>query len=195
MLKKPVKTLSVLAALLSMHSMASATCTGTDCALDISAVVDFDASYNLDPEHKGIFIQINNGNTSAAVDLKNVVIRDNGNIDASATAVGNNIAVSLNSTVQAPVRHVSQSNFGNKLASVDVSQASWSKTGAVDISSVAIGNNFSLELENTTLAELSVAQCNVGSTTALTEFRWDPTSLTAAATAVGNNISIGAVRR
>ena len=59
---------------------------------------------------------------------------------------------------------------------------------------MSIGNNLSLSLDNTSLAELSVAQCNVSDNLAVAEFNWDPTRLTASATAVGNNISIGGVR-
>ena len=92
MLKQSVKTVSILAALLSLHSVASATCVGSDCAVDVNADVSFKSNYYLDKDHNGIFIQSNVGDNTAVVDLKNVVMRDNGNITGSAQAVGNNIA-------------------------------------------------------------------------------------------------------
>ncbi|WP_341237648.1 hypothetical protein [uncultured Limnobacter sp.] len=194
MLKQSLKSLSILAALLSMHSVASATCQGNDCQVEIDANIDFDSSYYLSENHNGIFIQSNTGTNAAIVDLQNVVMRDNGNITGSAQAVGNNIAISLSASSTVPVRHVSQSNYGDQLASVNVSQRSTSKTGEVLIEAVSIGNNFSLNLDNASLAELSVAQCNVSDNVAVAEYRWDPTRLTASATAVGNNISIGSAR-
>jgi hypothetical protein len=194
MLKQSLKSLSILAALLSMHSVASATCQGNDCQVEIDANIDFDSSYYLSENHNGIFIQSNTGTNAAIVDLQNVVMRDNGNITGSAQAVGNNIAISLSASSTVPVRHVSQSNYGDQLASVNVAQRSTSKTGEVLIEAVSIGNNFSLNLDNASLAELSVAQCNVSDNVAVAEYRWDPTRLTASATAVGNNISIGSAR-
>ncbi|WP_334119974.1 hypothetical protein [Limnobacter sp.] len=194
MLKQSVQTLSIVAALLSVHSMASATCVGTDCQVEVEANIDFAGNYNLDPDHNGIYIQSNTGKNAAIVDLKNVVMRENGDIAGAATAIGNNIGVSLSSGSTVPVRHVSQSNYGDQLAVVNVSQRSTSKTGEVTIEAISIGNNFSLTLDNTSLAELSVAQCNVSDNIAVAEYRWDPTKLTASATAVGNNLSIGGVR-
>ena len=194
MMKQSLKSLSILAAMLSMHSVAFATCQGNDCQVEIDANIDFDSSYYLSENHNGIFIQSNTGTNAAIVDLQNVVMRDNGNITGSAQAVGNNIAISLTSSSTVPVRHVSQSNYGDQLASVNLSQRSTSKTGEVLIEAVSIGNNFSLNLDNTSLAELSVAQCNVSDNVAVAEYRWDPTRLTASATAVGNNISIGSAR-
>ncbi|EDM83895.1 MULTISPECIES: hypothetical protein [unclassified Limnobacter] len=194
MMKQSLKSLSILAAMLSMHSVAFATCQGNDCQVEIDANIDFDSSYYLSDNHNGIFIQSNTGTNAAIVDLQNVVMRDNGNITGSAQAVGNNIAISLTSSSTVPVRHVSQSNYGDQLASVNLSQRSTSKTGEVLIEAVSIGNNFSLNLDNASLAELSVAQCNVSDNVAVAEYRWDPTRLTASATAVGNNISIGSAR-
>ncbi|MEW6205368.1 MAG: hypothetical protein AB1516_08605 [Pseudomonadota bacterium] len=194
MLKQSLKSLSILAALLSMHSVASATCQGNDCQVEVDANIEFDSSYYLSENHNGIIIQSNTGTNAAIVDLKNVVMRDNGNITGSAQAVGNNIAISLSSSSTVPVRHISQSNYGDQLASVNLSQRSTSKTGEVLVEAVSIGNNLSMNLDNTSLAELSVAQCNVSDNVALAEYSWDPTRLTASATAVGNNISIGGVR-
>lgn len=194
MMKQSLKSLSILAAMLSMHSVVFATCQGNDCQVEIDANIDFDSSYYLSENHNGIFIQSNTGTNAAIVDLQNVVMRDNGNITGSAQAVGNNIAISLTSSSTVPVRHVSQSNYGDQLASVNLSQRSTSKTGEVLIEAVSIGNNFSLNLDNASLAELSVAQCNVSDNVAVAEYRWDPTRLTASATAVGNNISIGSAR-
>lgn len=194
MLKQSVKTVSILAALLSMHSVASATCKGADCKVDVQAEVEFDSSYYLSPNHKGIIIQSNVGNNTAVVDLQNVVMRNNGNIEASAQAIGNNVGVQLSKTASTTLRHVSQSNKGNQLATVELAQNSKSVTGEVVIEAMAVGNNFSLTLDNTSLAELSVAQCNVGNNIAAVEYKWDPTRLTASATSVGNNISVGGIR-
>lgn len=194
MMKQSVKSLSILAALLSMHSIASATCQGSDCQVEVDANIDFDSSYYLDKDHNGIYLQSNSGKNIAVVNLQNVVMRDNGNISGAAQAVGNNIAISLTSSSKVPVRHVSQSNYGDQVATVSLVQNYASKTGEVNIEAVSIGNNFSLTLDNTSLAELSVAQCNVSDNVALAEYRWDPTRLTASATAVGNNISIGSAR-
>lgn len=194
MLKQSVTTISILAALLSMHSVASATCTGTDCQVEVETNIDFEASYHLDPNHKGIYIQSNTGTNAAIVDLQNVVMRDSGNITGTATAIGNNIGIELSSGATVPVRHVSQSNYGDQLASVELFQNYKSVAGEVVIEAISIGNNFSLNLDNTSLAELSVAQCNVSDNIATVDYRWDPTRLTASATAVGNNISIGGVR-
>lgn len=194
MLKQSLKSLSILAALLSMHSVASATCQGTDCQVEVETNIEFDSSYYLSPNHNGIFIQSNTGSNAAIVNLQNVVMRDNGNIIGSAGAIGNNIAISLSAASTVPLRHVSQSNHGDQLATVNLFQHSASKTGEVLIEAVTIGNNFNLGLDNTSLAELSVAQCNTSDNVALTDYRWDPTRLTATATAIGNNISIGAIR-
>lgn len=194
MMKQSLKSLSILAALLSMHSIASAICQGSDCQVEVDANIDFDSSYYLDKDHNGIYLQSNSGKNIAVVNLQNVVMRDNGNISGAAQAVGNNIAISLTSSSKVPVRHVSQSNYGDQVATVSLVQNYASKTGEVNIEAVSIGNNFSLTLDNTSLAELSVAQCNVSDNVALAEYRWDPTRLTASATAVGNNISIGSAR-
>jgi hypothetical protein len=187
MLKRSVKTISIVAALLSMHSVASATCTGSNCYVE---PVKFESSYYLSPNHNGIYIQLNSGDTSAIVDLKNVVMRSNGNISGMATSIGNNLVIESSHGASVPVRHVSQTNSGDQLASVKVLQNSKSVTGEVMLEAVSIGNNFGLTLNSTSLAELSVKQCNTGDQMAVTQFQWDPTKLTASATAVGNSISV-----
>ncbi|WP_370261396.1 hypothetical protein [Limnobacter sp.] len=194
MLTKPFKTTALLLAMLSAHGVASATCTGPDCKVEVGVEVNFDTSYYLSPNHNGIIVQANTGKSAAVVDLNNVIMRDKGNISANATAIGNNVSIDLSNMAKAPVRHISQSNMGDKLASVDLQLHSKSVTGAVALESIAVGNNINLSLENTSLAELSLAQCNVGNVNALVEYRWDPTKLTANASAIGNNISVG-VRR
>ncbi|MEQ9108589.1 MAG: hypothetical protein RLO04_14075 [Limnobacter sp.] len=190
MFKQSVRTLSIIAALFSIHTAASATCTGTDCQVDVSGSFDFTLGENTD----GIYVQKNVGTNTAIVDLKRVVMRDGGDIAASATAIGNNISINVSEGSTVPVRHVSQSNYGDQTASVKLWQSHKSVTGEVTLESISIGNNFSVTLDNTSLSELSVAQCNVSDNVALTSFVWDPTKLTANATAIGNNISIGGVR-
>lgn len=194
MLKPTLQSLSLLAVLMSMHTVASATCVGDACTVDVGAEVKFSSSYYLDPDHNGIYIQSNYGSNKAEVKLNNVIMRNDGAILGAAQAIGNNMGVSVASGATVPVRHVSQSNYGNQQASVVLNQHSHSKAGEVLLEAISIGNNFSLALDNTSLAELSVAQCNISNNTATVSYNWDPTSLTAAATAVGNNISIGAVR-
>lgn len=190
MFKQSVRTLSIIAALFSIHTAASATCTGTDCQVDVSGSFDFDLGANTD----GIYVQKNVGTNTAIVDLKRVVMRDNGDITGTATAIGNNMIVTLSADSSVPIRHVSQSNHGDQLASVRLQQSSKSVTGEVTLESISIGNNFSLSLDNTSVSELSVAQCNVSDNVAITSYSWDPTKLTASATAIGNNISIGGAR-
>lgn len=190
MFKQSVRTLSIIAALLSIHTAASASCVGTDCQVDMTGSFDFTLGQNTD----GIFVQKNVGTNTAIVDLKRVVMRENGDITGTATAIGNNISVTLSEGSTAPIRHVSQSNYGDQLASVSVVQSSKSVTGEVTLESISIGNNFSLSLDNTSVSDLSVAQCNVSDNLAATSFQWDPTKLTASATSIGNNISIGGVR-
>lgn len=192
MFKQSVRTLSIIAALFSIHTAASAgsTCTGTDCQVDVSGSFDFD----LGGDTNGIYVQKNVGDSTAIVNLKNIVMRENGDITATATAIGNNIGMSFSDQHSVPVRHVSQSNVGDQVSSVKLTQNRKSVTGEVTLESISIGNNFGLNLDNTSLSELSVAQCNVGDNIASTSFAWDPTKLTASATAIGNNISIGGAR-
>lgn len=194
MLKQSLKLIPILSALLSVHGVASANCVGTDCQVEVQANVDFEALYNLSPNHNGIFIQSNVGNNAAIVDLQNVVMRNNGDITGMSTAIGNNVSVNLSAGSTAPVRHVSQSNYGDQVANVNLLQHSVSVTGAVTLEAVSIGNNFTMNLDNASLSELSVAQCNVSDNIAMTTFRWDPTKLTASSTALGNNILIGGRR-
>jgi hypothetical protein len=190
MFKQSVRTLSIIAALFSIHTAASATCVGADCQVDITGSFGF----TLGQHTNGIFVQKNHGSNAAVVGLSNLVMRDSGDITATATAIGNNISISLNETSTVPVRHVSQSNYGNQAAVVAVHQKSISSTGDVTLESISIGNNLSLTLEDVSMSSFSAAQCNVSNNVANTTFVWDPTSLTAASTAVGNNISISAVR-
>ncbi|HEX4918492.1 MAG TPA: hypothetical protein VFV43_11385 [Limnobacter sp.] len=194
MFKRTLKATAVLTALMSMHSIASATCSGPNCDINIDVEVKLDTSYQLSPNHNGIFIQTNRGAGKATVDLNNVVMRNNGNISANATAIGNTISVDINNVVNVPVRHISQSNYGAKEAKVDLQLNSRSVTGEVALEAVAVGNNIGIDMENRSLAELSLAQCNVGDVTAAINYSWDPTKLTANATAIGNSISVG-VRR
>ncbi|MCQ8895112.1 hypothetical protein NQT62_01505 [Limnobacter humi] len=193
-MKKTAIAASLLTALLSIHSGAFASCTGTGCASDISAEVNLNTDYNLDPNHNGIYIQVNRGNNSSNLQLNNVIVNNNGSLTANSTSVGNNIdvQVSLGSTV--PVRHVSQSNFGDATALVTLYQSGSSRPGEVSLNATAVGNNFSFNGNGVSLAELSVAQCNVGNNLASVNFKNDPSSLSATATAVGNSISVRSVK-
>lgn len=194
MFKTTVKTVSVLAALMSMHSMASATCQGSDCDVSTKVEVEFDSSYYLSPNAKGIYLQTNKGDRTANVNLQNVLMKNNGDVSGVATAVGNaaNFEVSMGSNTA--LRHVNQSSYGDQVALVNYQQNSKSVTGAVELEAVAIGNSVSILNEGTNLSDLSIAQCNVGDGVASVMFKYDPTKLTASATAVGNSISIRTVR-
>ncbi|HEY1059392.1 MAG TPA: hypothetical protein VGE55_11745 [Limnobacter sp.] len=193
-MKKTAIAASLLTALLSIHTGASATCTGTTCSSDISAEVDFGASYYLSPNHNGIIIQKNTGSNVSNVDLRNVVITNNGTLTADSTSVGNNVNVEVNIGATVPVRHVSQSNYGDQVALVTANQLGGSKPGEVTLSASAIGNNFGYTATGTSLAELSVAQCNVGDNLASVMFNYDPSKLSASAISVGNNISVRGVK-
>jgi hypothetical protein len=194
MFKQSVKTISILAALMSMHSMASATCKGAECDVETQVEVKFDSSYYLSPNAKGIYLQSNNGDRTAIVDMKNVVIKNNGEVSAIATAVGNTASFEVNTTSNVALRHINQVSTGDQLAVVNYQQSSKSVTGAVELSATAVGNNASILNEGTSLSDLSINQCNVGDGVAIVNFKYDPTKLTASATAVGNSIAVRTTR-
>ena len=190
MFKQSVRTLSIIAALFSIHTAASATCVGTDCKIDVDGSFDFDLGNDVN----GIYLQKNVGHSAAHVNLNNVVMRDNGGITGTATAIGNNAGFSFDASSSVPLKHISQSAQGDRVSTVNLTQNRKSVTGEVTLESISVGNNLSITLDNTSLSELSVAQCNKGNSFASTTFSWDPTKLTASATAIGNNISVGVAR-
>ena len=192
-----MKSALIKTAVLGLFAAASvpsfATCTGADCDSSSVTTVKFDSSYYLSPNAKGVILQANTGNRIATVDLNNVIMRGNGDIEAAATAVGNTVSIELEGLKSdVAVRHVNQNNRGDQYANVDLFQSGSSVTGEVKLSAQAIGNSFSIDTKNssTSLSELSIAQCNVGSGAANVVFLNDPTKLTATATAVGNAVSI-----
>lgn len=194
MLKHSLKAVSILAALMSMHTMASATCTGNACNVETNVEVKFDSSYYLSPNAKGIYLQTNTGDHTAIVDLKNVVMKASGDISAAATAVGNSASFEVNTSSDVALRHINQVSRGDQVAVVNAGLNGKSVTGAVELSAVAVGNNVSILNEGTSLSNLSINQCNVGDGIATVNFKYDPTKLTAAATAVGNSIAVRTTR-
>ncbi|MFN4328947.1 MAG: hypothetical protein ACK4FF_08725 [Limnobacter sp.] len=194
MLKKSVSALSILAAFMSIHTAASATCVGADCDVRTNVEVNFDTSYYLSPNAKGIYIQSNTGDRLANVQLDNVKMTNTGDITAAATAVGNIANFEVNTGSTTNIRHINQTSNGDQLANVKVLQSLNSKTGQVELEALAIGNSVSILNQGTSLSDLSIAQCNVGDGVASVNFRYDPTKLTATATAIGNSIAVRTVR-
>lgn len=204
--------LSVLAGLILSHGAAYATppkpvtapsttttapkpvCAATDptCTASTSAEVSLNTSYQLDPNHKGINVQVNTGDRISVIEMKNLVIQNNGNLSAVATSVGNNFSVNTTGTTAITgLKHISQSSKGDQVSVIDLTQSTKSLPGEVTLEAAAIGNNISLTgLGGTSLAELSIAQCNVGDGVAAIRFDRDPVKLSASATSVGNNVSI-----
>jgi hypothetical protein len=181
MLKHSLKAVSILAALMSMHSMASATCTGNACNVETNVEVKFD-------------LQTNTGDRTAIVDLKNVVMTGKGDLSAAATAVGNSASFEVNTSSDVALRHINQVSRGDQVAVVNTALNGRSVTGAVELSAVAVGNNVSILNEGTSLSNLSINQCNVGDGIATVNFKFDPSKLTATATAVGNSIAVRTTR-
>lgn len=194
MLKHSLKAVSILAALMSMHTMASATCTGSACDVETNVEVKFDSSYYLSPNAKGIYLQTNTGDRTAIVDLKNVVMTGKGDLTAAATAVGNSASFEVNTSSDVALRHINQVSRGDQVAVVNTALNGKSVTGAVELTSVAVGNNVSILNEGTSLSNLSINQCNVGDGIATVNFKFDPSKLTATATAVGNSIAVRTTR-
>ncbi|HEX5486597.1 MAG TPA: hypothetical protein VFX23_11455 [Limnobacter sp.] len=185
---------SAIAALAIGASLPALACTSNDptCSSSSDTTVHFGSSYQLDPNHVGIYIQNNTGNNAALSDLQHVVVRDSGDVSVSTAALGNTIQINLKDTGgDLALNHVNQTNSGNQ-SSVTSLGAIGETMGDVTLSSTAVGNNFSVTATNTplTLATLSASQCNTGNMTAVTSFYRDPTSLTVNTTAVGNSIAI-----
>ena len=193
MIKRSILALGVL----SLVHSASFACSGTDCASDVDGAVRYSSYYNVDPNSVGIYLQQNTGLREATVTLKNIVMQANGNIDATALAIGNNASIELNLNSSAvPVRQIYQVNTGNTTSSVDLHSRIESATGQVELTSLAIGNNASITVDDIVgqdakLSQLSSVQCNTGNGIADVVYRNDPTKLTATALAIGNNLSIG----
>jgi hypothetical protein len=189
MFKQNIRVLSVAAALFTLHTAASA-CVGPECAVNTQVEVKFNSSYYLSPNANGIYTQSNTGNRVANIDIDRLVMRNDGAIDATATSVGNIANITIEAGATVPVRHINQTNVGNQVANVDIWQLGNSMPGEVKLEALALGNSFSYTATGTSLHELSVAQCNVGNGVANVTYNYDPTKLTATATAIGNNITI-----
>lgn len=194
MLKQSLKTVSIIAALLSVHGMASATCSGSACDVETNVEVKFDSSYYLSPNAKGIYLQTNTGDRTAIVDLKNVVMKASGDISAAATAVGNSASFEVNTSSDVALRHINQVSRGDQVAVVNTALNGKSVTGAVELTAVSVGNNVTILNEGKNLSDLSINQCNVGDGLATVNFKFDPSKLTASATAVGNSIAVRTTR-
>ncbi|HEX5486591.1 hypothetical protein [Limnobacter sp.] len=169
-------------------------CAPTDptCNSSTDVTVNFGSSYQLDPNHAGIYLQNNTGDNAALGDLQHVVITNNGNVDISTAAVGNSIQVNLqNASGDLALNHVNQVNSGDQVAKTVLGTAG-NTTGEISLSTTAVGNNFSVTAENTSLnlSSLSVNQCNTGNMTANTQYFWDPTKLAVNTSAIGNAVSI-----
>ena len=186
---------AVLASLgLLAASPAAFACTGADCAVETQVEVTFDSSYYLSPNAKGIYLQSNTGSRVANVELQDVKLKNDGALDVTGTAVGNIATMTVDSASNVPVRHINQTSTGNQLANVNVDQLATSMPGEVRLEALALGNSFSYTATGTSLTDLSVVQCNVGDGVANVKYNYDPTKLTASATAIGNNITIRGTR-
>lgn len=168
-------------------------CAPTDptCSSATDVTVNFGSSYQLDPNHAGIYLQNNTGDNAALSDLKHVVITNNGNVDISTAAVGNSIQVNLQNSSDLALNHINQVNSGDQSAKTVLATAG-NTVGEISLSTTAVGNNFSVTAENTSLnlSSLSVNQCNTGNMTANTQYFWDPTKLAVNTSAIGNSVSI-----
>ncbi|MDH4396765.1 MAG: hypothetical protein QE278_13890 [Limnobacter sp.] len=200
MIKRTTLTLALLAATASFHSASFATgCTvgSTDpaCTSNITTNVTVKTNVDLDVDSKGVFVQLNSGDITSVIDISNLKMINEGDINVTSTAVANNFSVNLIDNSTGPMlKHIHQKNTGDVTSIIDITQSAYSKPGDVLIDSTAVANNFSFTRElatnGTSLAELSIAQCNTGDVTSLVSFARDPLSLAVNSTAVGNNIAI-----
>lgn len=186
-----IKTAAIT--LLIGASLPAFACAPTDptCSSATDVTVNFGSSYQLDPNHAGIYLQNNTGDNAALSDLKHVVITNNGNVDISTAAVGNSIQVNLQNSSNVALNHINQVNSGDQSAKTVLATAG-NTVGEISLSTTAVGNNFSVNAENTSLnlSSLSVNQCNTGNMTANTQYFWDPTKLAVNTSAIGNAVSI-----
>lgn len=186
-----IKTAAIT--LLVGASLPAFACAPTDptCSSATDVTVNFGSSYQLDPNHAGIYLQNNTGDNAALSDLKHVVITNNGNVDISTAAVGNSIQVNLQNSSNVALNHINQVNSGDQSAKTVLATAG-NTVGEISLSTTAVGNNFSVNAENTSLnlSSLSVNQCNTGNMTANTQYFWDPTKLAVNTSAIGNAVSI-----
>lgn len=191
-----MKSALIKTAVLGLFAAASvpsfATCTGADCDSSSNTTVKFDSSYYLSPNATGIYIQSNTGNRISEVKLNNLLVRNDGAIEATSTAAVNTINVDLGKNSDLVLKHVNQTNRGDQLATNQIVLNGASKAGEVTLSSQAIANSFNYTGTNssTSLAELSLVQCNVGNGAASVTFQFDPTKMTATSTALANAINI-----
>lgn len=168
---------------------------GSDCTGEVNVEVSFGSSYQLDPNHQGIFLQTNGGDIVSGTTLNNISTAAGVELNVDTTAMANGFQINLEDTAttagQIEIRHLNQSNTGG-VASVSSIDATGSIIDAVAINTTAVANNFGISGvgDSVSLGELSVNQCNVGDVVATTKFMGTAQSLTAATTAVGNTVSI-----
>lgn len=200
MLKRTTLTLGLVAALATFHTASFATgCTAgsTDpsCASNITSNVTVKTTVDLDADGKGVIVQLNSGDITSVIDVSHLKMKANGDITIDSTASANNINVRLIDTTMGPqLKHISQTNRGDVTSIIDLNQSWNSVPGDVALNSTAVANSFSFTKElatnTTSLADLSIAQCNTGDVTSLVKFTRDPLSLNVGSTAVGNNIAL-----
>lgn len=198
MLKRTTLTLSLVTALATFHSFAAACSTGsTDpaCSSNITSNVTVKTTVDLDPDGKGVIVQLNSGDITSVIDTNSLKVLSHGDVTINSTASANNINVRLSdATVGPQLKHINQSNRGDVTSIIDINQSWYSNPGDVALNSTAVANSFSftkdLATNTTSLAELSLAQCNTGDVTSLVKFSRDPLSVNISSTAVGNNIAL-----
>lgn len=184
---------ATVATLLVGASIPAFACTAADpsCSSATDVTVNFGSSYQLDPNHAGIYLQNNTGDNVALTDLKHVVMTNKGNIDVSTVAIGNTFQVDLKNAGNVSLNHINQVNSGDQVAQTVLATAG-NDIGAISLATTAIGNATNINVENTPLdlSKLSINQCNTGNMTANTQYFWDPSKLAVATSAVGNTASI-----
>lgn len=168
---------------------------GSNCTGEVNVEVSFGSSYQLDPNHQGIFLQTNGGDIVSGTTLSNISTAAGVELNVDTTSMANGFQINLEDTAttagQIEIRHLNQSNTGG-VAAVSSIDATGSIIDAVAINTTAVANNFGISGVggSVSLGELSVNQCNVGDVVATTKFMGTAQSLTAATTAVGNTVSI-----
>jgi len=217
-------------------SSAFATCTASDCNIEIKNNTTTEVHNNITNEITtvftpasaasglllksvysavGTFSQSNSGNVKSNGDQAIVITP--GNVQIDVTAIGNNFSSDLVGVRSAHVALVQQ-NSGDIGA---VSTVTRPKIGGnLEVTTTAIGNNASIGWDLTTdknpsnnnfavkkdgairdfsnVGSLvsSLAQCNTGNITAITNYRDDPAAnIKISTTAIGNNMSFGVKTR
>lgn len=176
----------------SSAANSSANCLDSGCSVEVSLNTDINVDTS---ETSGIYLQTNHGDITATTQLTNLIMRDSGAITVETQAIANNFAVDLTGSGAVPLDFVSQTNDGNVTSISYITQNWKSVTGEVTLNSTAVANNLSITTAGTDLSEFGAVQCNTGDVAAVTKFHYDPTSISASTTAVGNNLSINGVRQ